>query len=91
MKVVLTQLAEKELEDAATWYSSRAPGMGSAFIVAVGLTLRRVRNYPNAAPPDKHGIRCALVSGFPYGIRYHLEGDLATVLAISHTHRKPGY
>ena len=91
MKVVFTQFAEQEPEAAETWYDSHASGMGRAFIVAVSLALRRVRNYPNAAPSDERGIHCALVSGFPYGVRYHLEADLVIVLAISHTHRKPGY
>lgn len=48
--------AAAELANAAHWYDDQHPGLGSAFLAAVGATVDEIDRWPEASP---------LVAGMP--------------------------
>lgn len=42
-------------------------------------------------PTDDDGMRFHVLDKFPYTVHYDLSGQVATVMAIAHQHRRPGY
>jgi hypothetical protein len=54
--------------------------------------LQQIREFPESGSPDpRTGTRSVFVLGFRYAIVYVLEDGWATVIAIAHTSRRPGY
>jgi plasmid stabilization system protein ParE len=88
--------ASAELEEAALWYESQRPGLGTEFLEAVDAALDRIARWPQAAPRVP-GVaadvpaRKAPVSNFPYHIAYLEMPDAISILAFAHDRREPGY
>jgi toxin ParE1/3/4 len=70
--------------------SSVAP----AFVAAVERGLRLARALPGVAgpvPSSKLDLRRYVLRRFPYVLVYLVEPGEIVVLAVAHTHRRPGY
>lgn len=91
MRVTFTELAERELNDAAQYYELEHAGLGSAFIVEVQRCTEAIREYPQVAPIVHGQVRRRLCERFPYGVLYTILSDEIRVLAIMHLHRRPAY
>ena len=83
MKLEFTCEAERELDEAITFYESRSAGLGLAVAEEAHAAGQRILAHPLAWQRlDNDGI---------YGLVYAIEGDIALVLAVMHLHRRPGY
>lgn len=96
MKIRFEPEATAELEDAALWYDSQHPALGTRFLAAVDAALTHVGQWPEAAPlvpsmPTAVAVRRVTVRQFPYRIAYLVLEDTIRVLAVAHTRRAPGY
>lgn len=91
MRVRFLEVAEIELDDAAKWYESQAPGLGDAFLIEVLSAAERIVLYPEAWHALGEGLRRCRINRFPYGLIYGVERGDILVLAVAHLHRKPGY
>jgi toxin ParE1/3/4 len=85
--------AEAELMAAAEWYESRQPGLGVAFVEAVGRALDGVVEVPQTNPLWRRGYpyRRHVMRRFPYTIIFTMTELGVEVTAIAHAKRKPGY
>ena len=80
----------REIGEAREWYESQCSGLGSEFIAAIELQLRRLEQAPLLYAEVLPGIRRALLPRFPYGLFYALRDDLVHVLAVLHDACNPG-
>ncbi len=68
---VLHPLAEQELVEAAQFYETRAPGLGSDFIREVEHMLTQIAANPEAGSVSAGTIRRRLVRRFPFAFLYN--------------------
>ncbi|QTN21524.1 type II toxin-antitoxin system RelE/ParE family toxin [Rhizobacter sp. AJA081-3] len=83
--------AEAEFREAFLWYFERSPLAADAFRTEVFDKIDALATDANTWPKDEGGIHFRLLSRFPYTLHYDLDGLVATVLAVAHQRRLPGY
>jgi len=89
--VRLLDVAQQELEEAVAYYNGQAPGLGDAFLLEVVSAIDRISRHPRAWHPlGKNTRRCRL-RRFPYGLIYHQDQEGILIVAVAHSHRRPGY
>ena len=91
MKIRLTGTAERELEEALTWYAEKAADLELKFLDEVSHAKSRIVEHPNAWHPLGAGIRRFRLDRFPYGLIYLVTQTEIVVVAIAHLHREPDY
>lgn len=91
MKVRFLAMAQKELDDAVTWYIQQAPHVGLEFLNEVDRAVRRSISFPMSSPEIETGMRRCLLARFPYGLIYGVDGNTIVVVALAHLHRNPRY
>jgi plasmid stabilization system protein ParE len=89
MKLVLRSYAERELNESATWYERRQPGLREQFLESVEDTLSHIEENPQLYPVVHLDIRRAPLQRFPFGVYYALIGSKIQVLAVVHDARHP--
>jgi len=75
------------------WYESREKGLGVEFVALVDEAFRRIADSPERWPLWREGrpYRKKVVRRFPYTVFFTTDGESATVLAVAHQRRRPGY
>ena len=91
MKVRFLALAQRELDDAVTWYNDQVDGLGQEFLDELDRAVRRSVRYPLSCPEITPGLRRCLLARFPYELIYGLDDDTIVVVAVAHLHREPRY
>jgi plasmid stabilization system protein ParE len=91
VKVSFLSLAQKELDDAVAWYNDQASGLGIEFLDELDRAVRRAATFPLSCPEIEPGIRRCLVTRFPYGVVYGVDGENIVIIAVAHLHREPRY
>lgn len=91
LPVIFHDLAEAELNEAATYYAEARPGLGEAFIAEVQRAVDRIAATPLAGQAVEKDVRWWLVTRFPYSVLYRACDDHIRVLAIAHHKRRPFY
>ena len=83
--------AQKELDQAVDFYEKCEAGLGYEFLEEVYATIARVAEYPDAWSQFSKRTRRCLTQRFPYSVIYQ-SGDVEIrVLAVAHSHQRPGY
>ena len=85
------ELAEKELNEAASYYETQSSGLGGAFLDEVERTVGLIVQYPEAGPLVNPVVRKRQVRRFPYAVFYSIEPKEIWILAIANQHRRPFY
>lgn len=83
--------AEREFREAFLWYFDRSPLATDAFSTEVFEAIDALKEDADLWPANEDGIRFRVLTRFPYTIYYDLLGESATILAIAHQRRRPGY
>ncbi len=91
MRIIISEFANRELEDAISFYEMEFSGLGLRFKESVKKALQRISEYPLAWSIEHDEIRKCLLLKFPYKLLYSIEDDHILILAIAHLHRKPDY
>jgi len=91
MTVEFLGVAESELFDAIAYYEAQQSGLGLRFLDEVDNGLRQIAEHPRAWATVSARSRRYRLRRFPYGLVYQLTGDKATIIAVMHLHRRPGY
>jgi len=91
VKVRLLEVAQEELDEAISYYSSQAAGLGEAFLLEFVAAIERIRRFPRTWHPLGENIRRCRLRRFPYGVIYHADEAEALVVAVAHMHRRPNY
>ena len=79
-----------EALEASVWYDGERAGLGAEFLAELRTTFGRIEAGPLQFPVVAGEFRRAIIHRFPFGVFFILEGDVATVMAITHLHRHPG-
>jgi plasmid stabilization system protein ParE len=91
MRIDFAPEARAEFDDAVRFYDRQVPGLGGRFRAEVRAALRRMRQWPRAAPVERGDIRRLVLSRFPYKLLYAVEAEGLYVIAVAHQHRAPLY
>ncbi|MBI2898397.1 MAG: type II toxin-antitoxin system RelE/ParE family toxin [Deltaproteobacteria bacterium] len=88
--------AADELEAAAAWYESERPGYGSLFLEEVARKAKLAARFPQSGTRVSgfdvgHDVRSFRIRRFPYSLVTAVVGGQATVFAVAHHSREPGY
>ena len=89
MTLIFTPEAEKDVEEAVTWYEAQSKGLGAAFILSVDACMHGILRHPTLHALLKKGIRRVSLNRFPYSVFYMAEPDSIHILAVLHQHRNP--
>ncbi len=81
--------AELDALEAASWYDGEREGLGTEFLGELRATFARIEDGPERFPLVFLECRRAILHRFPFGVFFIVEGQMATVLAITHLHRDP--
>ena len=83
--------ARIELDDAVDYYEQCESGLGYEFLKEVYATIARLLQYPEAWSHLSPRARHCLTRRFPYGVIYQTKEGHTRILAVAHSHRRPGY
>ena len=89
MRLEFRPAAALDLERSATWYERQKTGLGSQFLSEVDLLEGRVADNPYQFPIVFRGARRALMPRFPFALYFHVQDDLALVVAVVDQRQKP--
>ena len=91
MKVIFSELALEELNDATEYLESVFAGLGKAFRSDVARSKNLLSRFPLAGAVETGEIRHCLLHKFPYKLIYSIESDHVFIIAVAHQHREPSY
>ena len=83
--------AKTEYLAAVTWYEERSLSAARNFEAEFSQAIEQIRKSPGSGSVYMKGCRRFLLHQFPFQIVYQSSTDVIFVLAVAHTHRRPGY
>jgi len=83
--------ADSELEEAALRYERISPVLGADFLDEFEATLARIVAAPERWRLVRGNNRRLNFRRFPYALIYQLNGDVISITAVMHQHRRPFY
>jgi toxin ParE1/3/4 len=90
--LIIHEEALSELDDAIDYYEKESPGLGLDLEASVREGLANIQRNPGLYPRHKKtSIQRCVVRRFPYVIFYADFDDHISIIAISHTKRRPDY
>ena len=90
-EVVVLPEAEAEIREAFFWYFERSPIAADAFRAEALDAIDLLAADATMWPKDEDGIHRYILRHFPYTVFYEVDNRIATVLAVAHQRREPGY
>jgi toxin ParE1/3/4 len=91
MDVVFSSGALREVKEAAAYYEAEVEGLGRAFLGKLRDGISEIKEFPHASRIIQGDFRRHLLSRFPHGIIYQMQGKTIFIAAVMHLKRKPGY
>jgi hypothetical protein len=85
------RLAERELNEAAQYYDSEEPGLGSSFLQEVDRCLQSIEAHSEAGVVLQGSVRRRLLRRFPYALLYKIKASGIRILAVMNLKRRPTY
>jgi len=83
-EIVLLLQADVDIQQAYEAYEIYQEGRGEIFLRQLDLALGLLRQFPEMGPLFHRQYRRLLVSEFPYGIFYTIEGSRIIVIRVQH-------
>lgn len=90
-RLSIHEAAEAEINEAADFYDSKSPDLGSVFIDEIERAIGHILGFPAAAPLIRGRIRKRRIAKFPYSLIYSIRSDEIRILAVAHHKRRPFY
>lgn len=87
MKVEVTDAADRELDEAVSYFETQRTGLGLLFVAEVAAAIARIEDYSHAWQKFSGGTRRCLLRRFEYGLVYRVRGEVATIYAVMHLRR----
>ena len=82
---------DAEYQDALDWYLARSPQAATEFAEELTRAVELIAGAPHRWARDRAGTRRFLLHRFPFALIYRELPSVVQVLAVAHTHRRPGY
>jgi toxin ParE1/3/4 len=83
--------AELELLNQIQYLESRRVGLGRRFYSEVKESEALIAQFPESSVEIGPGVRKRVLPNFRYSLFYSLDAQGATILAVAHHGRKPGF
>jgi plasmid stabilization system protein ParE len=83
--------ADAEVTEAAQFYETRSPGLGSALLDEVQRSLDQMAMTPEAYQQIGRRVRRKSLWRFPYNLVYAAYPDRIRIVAFAHQKRRPFY
>jgi hypothetical protein len=83
--------AEKELNEAISYYNECQNSLGLEFAKEVYLTIRNILSFTHAWASLSANTRRCLTNRFPYGVIYQITDEEVFIVSVMHLNREPGY
>lgn len=83
--------ADAEVTEAAQFYETRSPGLGSALLDEVQRSLDQMATTPEAYQQIGKRVRRKPLWRFPYNLVYAVYPDRIRIVASAHQKRRPFY
>jgi len=83
--------AEIEMLDAAAYYETSVPELGTDFISTIEIAVLDLSDDPEKWPMIGKEIRRRILPRFPYSILYKIDPEEIIIVAIMHQKRRPNY
>ena len=83
--------ADAEVTEAAQFYETRSPGLGSALLDEVQRSLDQMASTPEAYQQIGRRVRRKPLWRFPYNLVYAAYPDRIRIVAFAHQKRRPFY
>jgi toxin ParE1/3/4 len=88
LKVLLTRIAQRDIDNAAEWYERQRGGLGSEFLDCVEVAIGKIELSPLAYRKVVGENRRCSIERFPYALWFKVEGDVIVVGCL-HAKRDP--
>jgi plasmid stabilization system protein ParE len=88
-RLTLLAVADRDIEQAVSWYDSQRPGLGDAFLAALDEVFEHLRRHPEIYQAVDGPVRRAVLHTFPYAVFYRILPDRLEVVAILHCQTHP--
>jgi len=86
-----TRASLLEIDEAFLYYEDQLEGLGFEFIEELERATARIEQFPLAWSRFSNNARKCILNRFPYSVIYSYDSSAIIILAVAHTHRKPGY
>ena len=90
-KIRFLSPAEIEMLDAAAYYETRVPELGTDFLSTIEIAVLDLSDDPGKWPMIGKEIRRPILPRFPYSILYKIDPEEIIIVAIMHQKRRPNY
>ncbi len=87
MKVIFSEIAKLESDDAVAYYELEYEGLGQKFKEEVRTAIKRILQHPEAWSIESGD----LFHKFPHKLLYAIEKGHILIIAVAHQHRRPNY
>ena len=92
MSIELHPAAERDLEEAASFYAREgSTALAARFLAEFERVARLLDSNPGLGTPRTHGRRGFPTTDFPYTVIYRERSAGIRVLVVKHDRRHPGY
>jgi len=88
-KLLISEPASVDFEDAFAWYETQDEGVGAEFAVELERTYRQIAELPFIGSPIEDDVRLRSIDRFPFCVYYRVRTDHVEVLGVLHNHRDP--
>jgi len=88
-KLVVTDDAENDIEQAMDWYENQQSGLGTKIVLSIKACIKLIVKNPFAFAMIYMQIRKVNTKKFPYSLYYRIDEilKLVTIFAVIHGHR----
>lgn len=87
--LVVSEAAEKEIEEAFIWYESEQEKLGIRFLNCIDEVFALIVDFPSGFPIKIRDYHECYMGKFPFVISYQIEGRKILIHSVFHTSRKP--
>ena len=91
MKARYSAAARLEFLKAVAYLEERRQGLGRDFAIEIRQAIREVVEHPHRWPSLTRHERWYRLDRFAYGLVYRVRATEVEIVAVMHSHRKPGY
>jgi toxin ParE1/3/4 len=89
LRAFFRKAARFEYDEAAIWYESQKPGLGSEFVAEIEHALTQACDTPQRFPRMLNDVRAVRVRRFPYSLFFRVRNERLIVLSVFHARRDP--
>jgi plasmid stabilization system protein ParE len=90
MNLKTARLAQRDIEQAATYYRAQKTGLDEEFLNEINTAIAAISATPYQFEEIRPGMRRYLLDRFPYGVYFRIRSGLIEVVVVKHHSRRPG-